>query len=81
MTRFSGQNSTFFFLQNCIRYYNDFFAWCSFIPQDKKYIYIKSSKKIFRGIGVLERDLDGNLEPKCGHDFSIPGQLKQKSAT
>ena len=57
-----------------------FFA-SSFIPQDKKYIYVKSSKKKFRGIVVIERDLVGNLEPKCDHDFSIPGRLKQKSAT
>ena len=58
-----------------------FYACCSFIPQDKKYIYMKSSKKKFRGIIVLERNLVGKLEPKCDHDFSIPGRLKQKSAT
>ena len=58
-----------------------FLACCSFILQDKKYIYMKSSKKKFRGIVVLERDLVGKLEPKCDHDFSIPGQLKEKSVT
>ena len=42
---------------------------------------MKSLKKIFRGIVVLESDLVGKLEPKCDHDFSIPGRLKQKSAT
>ena len=52
------------------------FAFCSFIPQDKKYIYIKSSKKILRGIVVLEHDVVGKLEPKCDHDLSIPGRLK-----
>ena len=44
-----------------------FFSCCLFIPQDKKYIYMKSSKRNFRGIDVLERDLVGKLEPK----FSI----------
>ena len=58
-----------------------FFACCSFIPQDEKYIYMKSSKKNVRGIDVLERDLVGKLGPKCDHDLSIPGRLKQKSAT
>ena len=58
-----------------------FFACFSFIPQDKKYIYMKSSKTNFRGIVVLERNLVGKLEPKCDHDFRIPGQLKQKSLT
>ena len=58
-----------------------FFACCSFIPQDKKYIYMKSSKKNFCGIVALERDIVGKLEPKCDHDFSIQGRLKQKSAT
>ena len=56
-----------------------FCACCSFIPQDKKYIYKKSSKKNVRDIVVLERDLVGKLEPKCDHDLSIPGRLKQKS--
>ena len=42
---------------------------------------MKSSKKIFRGIVVLERDLVGMLKPKYDHDFSIPRRLKQKSAT
>ena len=58
-----------------------FLACCSFIPQEQKYIYMKSSEKIFRSIVVLERDPVGKLEPKCDHDFSIPGRLKQKSAT
>ena len=58
-----------------------FFACCSFISQDKNYIYMISSKKTFRGIVVLERDLVGKLEPNFDHDFSIPGRLKQKSAT
>ena len=58
-----------------------FSACCSFIPYDKKYIFMKSSKKIFRGIVVLERDLVGMLKPKYDHDFSIPRRLKQKSAT
>ena len=34
-----------------------FFACCPFIPQDKKYIDMKSSKKNFCGIVALERDL------------------------
>ena len=42
---------------------------------------MKSSEKKFRGIVVLESDFVGKLEPKCDHDFSIPGRLKQKSAT
>ena len=42
---------------------------------------MKSSKTNFRGIVVLERDLVGRLEPKCDHDFTIPGRLKQKSGT
>ena len=42
---------------------------------------MKSSKKNFRGIVILERDLIEKLEAKCDHDFSIPGRLKQKSAT
>ena len=58
-----------------------FFTCCSFIPQGTKYIYLKSLKKTFRGIVVLERDLVGNFEPKCDHDFSTPGRLEQKSAT
>ena len=58
-----------------------FSSCCSFIPQDKKCIYMKSSKKNCRDIVVLKRDLVGKLEPKCDHDFSIPGRLKQKSAT
>ena len=53
-----------------------FFACCSFITQDKKYIYMKSSKKIVHGILVLERNLVEKLEPKCDHDFSIPGRMK-----
>ena len=57
------------------------FAYCSFIPQDEKYIYMKSSKKHFRGIVILECDLVRKLEPKCDHDFSISGRRKQKSAT
>ena len=56
-----------------------FFACYFFIPQDEKYSYIKSSKKNFRGIVVLERDIVGKLEPKCDHDLGIPGRLKQKS--
>ena len=56
-------------------------ACCLFIPQDIKYIYMKSSKKKFRGLVILERDLVGKLGPKCDHDFSIPGRLKQKSTT
>ena len=39
---------------------------------------MKSSKKNFRGIVVLERNLAGKFEPKYDHDFSIPGRLKQK---
>ena len=58
-----------------------FFAYCSFILRDKKYIHTKSSKQNVRGIVVLERDLVGKLEPKCDHELSIPGRLKQKSAT
>ena len=42
---------------------------------------MKSSKKKFRGIVVLERDLVGKLKPKCDHDFSTPDWLKQKSET
>ena len=45
-----------------------FSACCSFIPQGKKYIYMKSSKKNFEVV-VLERDLVGKLEPKFDHDF------------
>ena len=41
---------------------------------------MKSLKKKIRGIVVLERDILGKLEPKCDHDFSIPSELKQKSA-
>ena len=52
-----------------------FFACCSFIPQNKKYIYMKSSKKKFRGIVVLERDLVGKLESKCVHEIF---DLRQK---
>ena len=36
---------------------------------------MKSTKKNFRGIVVLECDLVGKLGPKCDHDFSIPGRL------
>ena len=57
------------------------FACCSYIPHDKKYIYMKSLKKNVRGIVVLERDLVGKLKPKCDHDFSIPGRLKQENET
>ena len=39
---------------------------------------MESSKKKFRGIVVLERDLVGKLEPKCDHDFSISGRFKEK---
>ena len=53
------------------------FACCLFIPQDQKYIYMKSSKKQFCGIVVLERDLVEKLEPKCDHDFS-PGSTETK---
>ena len=35
---------------------------------------MKSLKKNFRGIFVLERDLVGKSEPKCDHNFSIPGR-------
>ena len=59
----------------------NFFACCSFIPLDKTYIYMKSSKKKFRGIVVLKRDLVGKSEPKCDQDFGIPNRVKQKSAT
>ena len=42
---------------------------------------MKSLKKNFHGIVVLERELVEKLEPKCDHDFSIPDRLNQKSAT
>ena len=42
---------------------------------------MKSWKKFFSGIVVVECELVDKLEPKCDHDFSIPGRLKQKSAT
>ena len=46
----------------------------------KKYSH-KMLEKKFRGIVLLERDVVGKVKPKCDHDFSIPGRLKQKSAT
>ena len=75
-----GPKFNIFFLQNGIRYRNDFFCMLFVYSSRYKYIYMKSSKKNLRGIVVLERDLVGKLEPKSDHDFSIPGRLKQKSA-
>ena len=69
VSRFSGQNSTFF-LQNGMRYHNDFMHVVPLFLKIK-YIYMKSLKKFFRDIVVLERNLVGKLMPKCDHDFGI----------
>ena len=38
---------------------------------------MKSLKKKFRGIVVLERDLVGKLEPKCDHEMNDHFEMKR----